>query len=180
MNNVFLAGAAAGDIKPTPDIVDNTLHCQMTVRFDAPGSPLQSKVLAATFGGRSMVLVGLDLANLPEPHVACLRQAVAAPLAEWAERMKRAMAAGETFTEIGLAIAARSPLDETVVLSHCNGFTGYLGTDEDRRRGGYETDTWCRMFKPRDDLRPLPYALGGADMMVAGCLSLLDCLLADE
>jgi hypothetical protein len=47
--------------------------------------------------------------------------------------------AGETFTQIGLEIAARSSLRETLVLSHSNGSTGYLGTDEDRLRGGYET-----------------------------------------
>ena len=468
MTNAFLAGAAARDIRPTPEIVDNTLHCQMAVRFDAPGSPIQSKVLAVTFGRRSVILVALDLFILQEPHVASLRQAVAAttglrvedvviscshshstplaepldgphpyfeliqhasvgaakeawgarlparighgrtfvagasfnqrvplpdggvrfsrnfreglasgrpvdprlsvvrvddaegrpiagwirfaahpgcvifdapvsgeypgylteqlsatvaggapvlfsfgaagdvncvpmfgteqdarnlglklaaqaapvfetietrtpermcssscalqlpldavpsidtlnremeevqafiaaldvnpdlewllgfnlgedwsvekkkayaaPMVEWAKRMERGIAAGETFpitwpvqvsawiiddlglvfcsgetfTEIGLAIAVRSPLEETLAISHSNGATGYLGTDEDRRRGGYETNLWCRLWEPADHHRPLPYAVGAADVMIDGCLCLIDRLLANQ
>ena len=82
---------------------------------------------------------------------------------------------GEPFTEIGLAVAARSPLNETLVVAHCNGWTGYLGTDEDRRRGGYETVLWHRSFFDEPGMRrPLTYALGAADVMVDQSLALID------
>jgi hypothetical protein len=128
------------------------------------------------------------------------KKAYVVPLIEWIQRMKTAhdegstfpctwpvpisawviddlgllFYAGEPFTEIGLAIAARSPLKETLVLSHCNGLTGYLGTDEDRRRGGYETALWNRCFPADLEIRTLPYALGAADAMIDGTLALLD------
>ena len=81
---------------------------------------------------------------------------------------------GEPFTEIGLEVAARSPLNETLVLSHCNGFTGYLGTDEDRRLGGYETVLWHRGFSDDHTVqRPLSYAVGAADVMIDESLALI-------
>jgi len=82
--------------------------------------------------------------------------------------------AGETFTEIGLSIAARSSLQDTLVLSHCNGVTGYLGTDEDIRRGGYEPALWNRCFPEDLEVRTLPYALGAADVMIDGSLALIE------
>src|SRR5207249_47371 len=108
-----------------------------------------------------------------------------APLAEWAERMKEAVKTGRTFpstwpstvtaliiddfglvfypgepfTELGLALSARSPLSETRFIALTNGSNGYLGTDEDRRRAGYETYTVQRYDKLSEGNRPLPYAL---------------------
>jgi len=128
------------------------------------------------------------------------KKAYVVPLIKWIERMKIALEqsrtfpptwpvpisawviddlgllfyAGEPFTEIGLAIAARSSLQDTLVLAHCNGWTGYLGTDEDRRRGGYETALWNRCFPEDVEIRPLPYALGAADAMISGSLALVD------
>lgn len=130
----------------------------------------------------------------------------ARPMRQWAERMKTAIEAGQTFptswpiqlmacviddlgllfysgeilTQIGLDIAARSPLAETLAVSHTNGWTGYLGTDEDRRRGGYETANWHRMFKPMKRIRPLPYALGAAETMIHGSLGLFKRILDDD
>jgi len=63
---------------------------------------------------------------------------------------------GEPFTELGLALAARSPLNETLLMAHTNGTEGYLGTDEDRRRRGYEMYTWHRYQKRDPGCRPLP------------------------
>ncbi|MAE64277.1 MAG: hypothetical protein CMJ18_08375 [Phycisphaeraceae bacterium] len=131
------------------------------------------------------------------------KKAWAKPMGEWAERVKDAIAqghqfpetwpvevsacvlddlglifySGEVLTQIGLDIAARSPLDETLVMTHADGWSGYLGTDEDRQRGGYETANWHRMFKPMTSIRPLPYALGAAEAMIQGCLGLLNDLI---
>ena len=45
----------------------------------------------------------------------------------------------EVFVEIGLELKARSPLDQTMVLSHANGSYGYLPTVQQHQWGGYET-----------------------------------------
>ena len=129
------------------------------------------------------------------------KRAYVKPLGAWSQRMKAALERGETFptgwpvnvaawvvddlglvfyggeafTAIGLEIAVGSPLAETLVICHSNGMQGYLGTDDDRRRGGYEMATWHRHGK--EGLRPLPYAVGAADVMVDGCLALLGSLL---
>lgn len=129
-----------------------------------------------------------------------------APLAEWAVRMKAAIKEGrsfpstwpspvtalilddlglvfypgEPFTELGLGLAARSPLAETRLLALCNGSNGYLGTDEDRRRAGYETYTVTRYDKLSEGNRPLPYALGAGECLLSNALSLIDELLKKE
>ena len=56
----------------------------------------------------------------------------------------------------------------------CNGSDGYVGTDEDRRRGGYETYTSCRTMKLKPGYRPLPYALGAAERLMTKCLAMID------
>lgn len=129
-----------------------------------------------------------------------------APLAEWAARMKEALQLGrsfpstwpstvtalilddlglvfypgEPFTELGLGLAARSPLAETRLLALCNGSNGYLGADEDRRRAGYETYTVTRYDKLSEGNRPLPYALGAGECLLRESLSLIDDLLKSE
>ena len=45
---------------------------------------------------------------------------------------------GELMNEIGLDIKKDSPFTNTFVLSHCNGTSGYLCTDEAYKEGGYE------------------------------------------
>ena len=45
---------------------------------------------------------------------------------------------GELMTSIGMHIKARSPYTQTVIVTHCNGSTGYLCTDDAYREGGYE------------------------------------------
>ncbi len=129
-----------------------------------------------------------------------------APLAEWAERMKDAIKAGRTFpstwpstvtaliiddlglvfypgeplTDLGLGLAARSPLPETRLVALTNGSNGYLGTDEDRRRAGYETYTVQRYDKLSEGNRPLPYALGAGECLLRDCTDLIDDLLERE
>ncbi len=45
----------------------------------------------------------------------------------------------EVFTEIGLEIKRRSPVQPTFVVSLANGYNGYLPTPQQHRWGGYET-----------------------------------------
>ena len=45
---------------------------------------------------------------------------------------------GEVFTEIGLRIKELSPFRNTIVITHCNGASGYLITDQAFSEGGYE------------------------------------------
>ncbi len=45
---------------------------------------------------------------------------------------------GEVFTEIGMKIKELSPYRHTWVITHCNGASGYLITDEAYGEGGYE------------------------------------------
>lgn len=45
---------------------------------------------------------------------------------------------GELFTEIGMEIKGQSPYSQTMVLTHCNGSSGYICTDSAFPKGGYE------------------------------------------
>ena len=45
---------------------------------------------------------------------------------------------GELMTSIGMKIKEGSPFNHTVILTHCNGTSGYLCTDEAYKEGGYE------------------------------------------
>ncbi|MDD4193319.1 MAG: neutral/alkaline non-lysosomal ceramidase N-terminal domain-containing protein [Mangrovibacterium sp.] len=45
---------------------------------------------------------------------------------------------GELFTEIGMTIKKQSPFTHTIVLTHCNGSSGYICTDSAYPKGGYE------------------------------------------
>jgi len=45
---------------------------------------------------------------------------------------------GEVFTEIGMQIKEKSPYRNTIVVTHCNGSSGYLVTDKAYEEGGYE------------------------------------------
>ncbi len=124
------------------------------------------------------------------------------PLAEWARRVKKALGEGKTFpttwsseitvlvlddlglvfypgeplTGVGLALPAKSPLKETLLLALSNGSNGYLGTAEDRRRGGYEPYSSVRYPLLKEGLRPLPYAEGAADCLIDQSVSLIQAL----
>ncbi|HMG92690.1 MAG TPA: neutral/alkaline non-lysosomal ceramidase N-terminal domain-containing protein [Chryseolinea sp.] len=45
---------------------------------------------------------------------------------------------GELMTSIGMKIKKESPFNNTILLTHCNGSSGYLCTDEAYVEGGYE------------------------------------------
>ena len=45
---------------------------------------------------------------------------------------------GELFNEIGAALKKQSPFTNTIMITHCNGSSGYLITDKAYEEGGYE------------------------------------------
>ncbi len=122
------------------------------------------------------------------------------PLLDWTQKVKTALLAGEVFprtwpsslsglivddvgllffsgepyTALGLSLAAKSPLTETLLQGWGNGSDGYLGTDEDKKRGGYEMYTSVRNHSLIKCLRPLPYGYGAGDLLVKRCLDLID------
>lgn len=128
------------------------------------------------------------------------KKAYVRPLAEWARKMKQAVESGtempktwpnevtaliiddigflfysgEAFTELSFTIATASSLRDVLLMCQCNGAEGYLGPDHDRIRGGYQLWSWPRYAMLGKGRRPLPYAIGAADVFVDGCLSLLN------
>jgi hypothetical protein len=42
-------------------------------------------------------------------------------------------------TEMGLQVKKQSPYRKTIMITHCNGLTGYICTDNAFTEGGYET-----------------------------------------
>lgn len=78
---------------------------------------------------------------------------------------------GENFTEVGREIRTRSPFAHTLVCGDTNGLFGYIGTDAEIDRGGYETDSYWKMLYI-DGFR-LPLANGTADRIIRCCLELL-------
>lgn len=45
---------------------------------------------------------------------------------------------GELMTEIGMEIKKQSPFPQTIIITHCNGSSGYICTDNAFKEGGYE------------------------------------------
>ena len=45
---------------------------------------------------------------------------------------------GEVFNEIGVKLKKQSPYNYTIMITHCNGSSGYLVTDDSYQEGGYE------------------------------------------
>lgn len=48
---------------------------------------------------------------------------------------------GELMTEIGIEIKKQSPYSGTLIVTHCNGSSGYICTDKAFSEGGYEVQT---------------------------------------
>ena len=67
MDSLFSAGTAERGVMPSREMVNNSLHSCMTVRFDEQGSPLHVKVLALTFDERTLLIVALDTLRLFTP-----------------------------------------------------------------------------------------------------------------
>jgi neutral ceramidase len=74
---------------------------------------------------------------------------------------------GEAFCEIGMEIADRSPAGFPMVLGYTNDGVGYLATDREMLRGGYEP-----ALSQRHYCRPAPFGPGSADALVRAALSM--------
>jgi len=82
-----------------------------------------------------------------------------------------ALSPGENFTSTGQKVRMRSPFLHTLVCGDTNGLFGYLGTDDEIDRGGYETDSFWKMLT-FGDARLAP-AKGSADLVINTLVELL-------
>lgn len=78
---------------------------------------------------------------------------------------------GENLTETGMIIRSRSPFVHTLVCGDTNGLFGYIATDEEIDRGGYEADSYWKILLA-NGFR-LPLAKGTAGRIVDTSLALL-------
>lgn len=74
---------------------------------------------------------------------------------------------GEPFCELGMEIARHSPADFSLVLGYTNDAIGYIATDEEMWRGGYEPGLSHRHYD-----QPAPFGYGAADALVRAALSM--------
>jgi hypothetical protein len=89
-----------------------------------------------------------------------------------------ALSPGENFAETSRYLREHSPHAHTVICGDTNGLFGYIGTDEEIDRAGYETDTYWR-WAHRDGVRLAP-AKGSAQRVADACLGLFGRLAAGE
>lgn len=82
------------------------------------------------------------------------------------------LAPGELFTRIGEDIRQRSPFAHTLIGGDTNGLFGYVGTDDEIDRRGYETDTFWTATEHYDGFR-LPPAKGSARRITTAGVGLL-------
>jgi hypothetical protein len=66
----------------------------------------------------------------------------------------------EMLTEVGMAIKAGSPFKYTFVITHCNGYSGYLPPAHLYKEGGYEVNS-------------SPFEIGSAEIVVKRALRML-------
>lgn len=66
----------------------------------------------------------------------------------------------EMLTEVGMAIKAGSPYKHTFVITHCNGYSGYLPPADLYKEGGYEVNS-------------TPFEIGSAEMIAKQALRML-------
>lgn len=66
----------------------------------------------------------------------------------------------EMLTEVGMAIKAGSPYKHTFVITHCNGYSGYLPPADLYKEGGYEVNS-------------TPFEIGTAEMVTKQALRML-------
>jgi hypothetical protein len=66
----------------------------------------------------------------------------------------------EMLTEIGMEIKKASPFKYTFVITHCNGYSGYLAPAELYKEGGYEVSS-------------SRFEIGSSDMVVKKALGML-------
>lgn len=81
---------------------------------------------------------------------------------------------GENFAETGRLIRERSPFVHTWTCQDTNGLVGYIGTDDEIDRGGYETDSFWKMIH-FGELR-LPPGKGTTGRIINASVGLLNSL----
>jgi hypothetical protein len=86
-----------------------------------------------------------------------------------------AISPGENFTQTGADIRTRSPFSYTLICGDTNGLFGYIGTDGEIDRGGYETDSFWKMLY-FDGFR-CPLAKGSSGRIIDTSLRLLKRLI---
>ena len=82
-----------------------------------------------------------------------------------------ALSPGENFTITGDRVRQRSPFVHTLICGDTNGLFGYMGTDEEIDRGGFETDIFWKCLE-FEGLR-LPPAKGTAKIITDTLVGLL-------
>jgi len=78
---------------------------------------------------------------------------------------------GENFTQTGMNIRMRAPFAHMLICGDTNGLFGYIGTDEEIPRGGYETYSYWKLLV-HDGFRLAP-AKGTAGRIVQAGVELL-------
>ena len=86
--------------------------------------------------------------------------------------MGAALSPGENFALTGRQIRMRSPFAHTLVCGDTNGLFGYIGTDDEIDRRGFETDTYWTMIY-HEGVRLAP-AKGSAQRVADTCVELLN------
>ena len=81
------------------------------------------------------------------------------------------LAPGGNFTSTSLEIRRRSPFANTLIVGETNGIFGYMGPDEEIKRGGYETDVAWKVL-PDGEFRLAP-ALGTVQKVISASEKLL-------
>lgn len=85
------------------------------------------------------------------------------------------MCPGENFTLTGMRLRQRSPFVHTLICGDTNGIIGYIGTDDEIDRGGYETDSFWKTLR-EDGFRLAP-AKGATDKIINTGVKLLNKLI---
>ncbi len=78
---------------------------------------------------------------------------------------------GENFTITGRNIRVRSPFAHNLICGDTNGLFGYIGTDDEIDRGGYETSSFWKLLM-HDGFRTAP-AKGTTDRIIQASVDLL-------
>lgn len=150
------AGAAKVDITPAqPCLLSG--YASRTNLSTGVHDPLSARVVAFEHNGRRLVLVSTDVIGYSST-------AITITVARVGDVAMVGLSA-EVFHELGRAIKAASPFPHTLVITHCNGGSGYLVASSAYSEGGYEVNT-------------SPFAPEAADLVVKEVAGLLQQLKA--
>lgn len=143
---IFVTAGASGDINPLYGPNDNF------VEIEAVGYNLAQEVLQVLPGisTKSEEKLNVIRKNLVLPGKKRLNKRSITEDLEKGEDVEVRLSAlrfgdvvftgisGEVMTEIGMQVKEKSPVNSLVVITHCNGASGYICTDNAFPEGGYE------------------------------------------